>query len=74
MVKTTQTTVDTVDTSYNYFSNCAYKLPCGICRLTMLQCPKTFNYIYSNSGTNINSATSVGNFDGSDVEVSNHVK
>lgn len=23
-----------------YIQNCPHKLPCGLCRLTMMQCPK----------------------------------
>lgn len=31
-------------TACNYANACAYKLPCGLCRLTMTQCPKEFSY------------------------------
>jgi hypothetical protein len=27
-------------TACNYTNACAYKLPCGLCRLLMSQCPK----------------------------------
>lgn len=27
-------------TACNYTPDCAYKLPCGLCRLMMSQCPK----------------------------------
>lgn len=31
-------------TACNYTNACAYKLPCGLCRLTMSECPKGFSY------------------------------
>lgn len=30
-------------TACNYTNACAYKLPCGLCRLTMTECPKNYN-------------------------------
>lgn len=31
-------------TACNYTNACAYKLPCGLCRLLMSQCPKEYSY------------------------------
>lgn len=31
-------------TACNYTNSCAYKLPCGLCRLLMSQCPKDTSY------------------------------
>ena len=31
-------------TACNYTPDCAYKLPCGLCRLLMSQCPKGISY------------------------------
>ena len=30
-------------TACNYLNSCGYKLPCGLCRLLMSQCPKDFS-------------------------------
>ena len=31
-------------TACNYTNACNYKLPCGLCRLLMSQCPKEYSY------------------------------
>ena len=31
-------------TACNFTTACAYKLPCGLCRLLMSQCPKDTSY------------------------------
>jgi len=31
-------------TACNYTNTCGYKLPCGLCRLLMSQCPKEYSY------------------------------
>lgn len=43
-------------TAINYTPDCAYKLPCGLCRLLMSQCPKEISYpnITWTCGTDIN--------------------
>lgn len=40
----TNGTITETGTACNYTNACAYKLPCGLCRLTMTQCPKEFSY------------------------------
>ena len=31
---------NTTNTAWQSSSNCPHKLPCGLCRLTMMNCPK----------------------------------
>lgn len=40
----TNGTIPGTGTVCDYANACAYKLPCGLCRLTMTQCPKEFSY------------------------------
>ena len=38
-------------TSNAYMNNCPHKLPCGLCKLTMMNCPKGWwSYTATNSG------------------------
>lgn len=40
----TNGTITGTGTACNYTNSCAYKLPCGLCRLLMSQCPKDTSY------------------------------
>ena len=44
MNTTNDTLTNGTSTGGDYTNACAYKLPCGLCRLTMTQCPKEFSY------------------------------
>ena len=40
-----QTKCDTSTSSaYSYNLNCPHRLPCGLCKLTMMQCPNYWAY------------------------------
>lgn len=48
-------TTNTANTAWQSSSNCPHKLPCGLCRLTMMNCPKggwTYTTTWSSSGSN----------------------
>lgn len=32
------------NSSYTYNANCSFRLPCGLCKLTMMQCPNYWAY------------------------------
>lgn len=43
MNTTNDTSTNGTATGCDYPYICAYKLPCGLCRLTMSECPKNYN-------------------------------
>ena len=44
MITNDPNTIPGTGTACNFTTACAYKLPCGLCRLLMSQCPKDTSY------------------------------
>jgi len=44
MITNDPNTITGTGTACNFTTACAYKLPCGLCRLLMSQCPKDTSY------------------------------
>ena len=43
MITNDPNTIHATGTAWNYTNACAYRLPCGLCRLLMSQCPKDYS-------------------------------